>query len=97
MLEVTLSASGGLLVHIPSPTLPERGNTIELPAGFAGYSVLLRILKAQAKEAKRFQFFGGESRPTQYIVDAWLRENKPAKAAERKSLPTWAESLEVDI
>lgn len=87
---VGLSPEGGLLLFLPSTS--GDGHSIKLPAGETGYALLLRILQARQQQA--LAPLGSEARPTQYLVDEWLRHHKPTKPSP---LPGWADELEITI
>lgn len=91
---ITNAPSGGFVLHIPSTSM---GTTkLEVPATDAGLKIIRAILHAREIATSVYELrIGTKAQPTQSMVDAWLRANKPTKPAKKERKPSkYADLLE---
>lgn len=82
MTDVTihLGDNGGFVLTVPSDI--NGSHVVVVPATTSGLSIIRKVLSARTKESDRR--LGHTSSPTQAQVEAWLREDRARRAAEKE-------------
>lgn len=80
LTRISLTPEGRLLLTFP-PSSKWAGYSLKIDATPGGLTLLKQILQAQANDG--VTALGTRGAPTQAVVDAWLKEDRERRKAEK--------------